>query len=232
MSLSDANTHHHIWIIEDDENMRFVYDDILKHLYQITFFDSLEGFAQGLSVQHPPDLLILDLVLPDGLLHLSFPEYAPSLKNVPFLVVSALDEEEAVRASLKWGALDYITKPFGKSEIQVKIEAHMNRLKPKLEVEPLFRVDPLTLTIFNHWGRSQELTSKEFRIMSLFLDASKNRISRKEIFETLWANVRVSQKTLDVHLSNVRRKIENLKLSIVLNDSDYHICLHDDSIEA
>lgn len=232
MSLNDVKPDCRIWVIEDDENMRFVYGDILGQLYHLSFFDSLEGFAQALSGQRPPDLLILDLVLPDGLLHQAFPHYAAALKDVPFLVVSALDEEDAVRASLRWGALDYITKPFGKSEIQVKIEAHLNRLALKDRKEPIFRVDPLTLTIFNQWGRSQELTSKEFRIMSLFLDAYENRISRKEIFETLWANVSVSQKTLDVHLSNIRRKIETLKLSIVLTDSDYHICLQDEAINS
>lgn len=230
MSPSDKKSNCRIWIIEDDENMRFVYGDILAHQYQLTFFESMEGCAQELAGQPAPHLLILDLVLPDGLLHQSFAQYANALKNVPFLVVSALDEEEAVRASLRWGALDYITKPFGKSEIQVKIESHLKRLAIKDTKEPIFRVDPLTLTIFNQWGRSQELTSKEFRIMSLFLDTYENRISRKEIFETLWANVRVSQKTLDVHLSNIRRKIEALKLSIVLTDSDYHICVQDEAI--
>lgn len=217
-----------IWIIEDDENMQFVYRDILGSFYELTFFESLENFTDGLGKTHHPDLLILDLVFPDGLLHQSFAHYAESLKQVPFIVVSALDEEDAVRSSLKWGALDYITKPFGKSEIQVKVEAHLTRHAKQPQSEPIFRLDPLSLTVYNECGRSAELTSKEFRIMSLFLDAQDYRISRRDIFETLWKNISVSTKTLDVHLSNIRRKIEPLRLSITVTDSDYRIFVHNE----
>lgn len=228
MSLS-LEKNFRIWIIEDDENMQFVYRDILGSHYELKFFESLEKFSQGVEQWPKPHLLILDLVFPDGLLHQVFPQYADSLKQVPFLVVSALDEEEAIRASLRWGALDYITKPFGKSEIQVKIEAHLRRYAPQVAYEPIFRLDPLSLTVFNSWGRSSELTSKEFRIMSLFLDAHEYRINRQDIFDTLWKNIRVSTKTLDVHLSNIRRKIEPLRLSISLADSDYRIFVHKDA---
>ncbi len=228
MTLSSGKPYK-IWIIEDDENMQFVYRDIFSSQYELLFFASIESFVQGIALHQPPHLLILDLVFPDGLLYQAFPQHAPAFRQVPFIVVSALDEEEAVRASLKWGALDYITKPFGKSEILVKVEAHLNRCANKDDYQAIFNLDPLTLTIFNHSGRSAELTSKEFRIMSLFLDAHEYRISRKDIFETLWKNIRVSTKTLDVHLSNIRRKIEPLKLTITVTDSDYRIFEHDGS---
>src|SRR6478735_2100102 len=84
-----------IWVLEDDLQMQAIYQDMLGRSYQLTFFASLNKFRTGLENYHAPDLMILDLMCPDGSLHTVFEDFAPILKATPFLVVSGLDEQEA-----------------------------------------------------------------------------------------------------------------------------------------
>lgn len=213
-----------IWVLEDDLQMQAIYQDMLGRNYQLTFFASLQKFRSSLSAEHPsPDLMILDLMVPDGSLHTVFDEYADILRMTPFLVVSGLDEQDAIRNSFGFGALDFISKPFSKSEIQVKIDIFLNRhATPLAGVSPV-KLDPLSMTLYTENERSSELTAKEYRILSLFLQATEQTVPRRHLVLTLWKDINVSEKTLDVHLSNIRRKIAALGLTIVCTDAGYEL---------
>jgi len=67
------------------------------------------------------------------------------------------------------------------------------------------------------------LTAKEYRILSLFLQAPEHIVPRRSLVLTLWKDINVSEKTLDVHLSNIRRKITALGLTIVCTDAGYEL---------
>jgi DNA-binding response OmpR family regulator len=165
--------------------------------------------------------MILDLMCPDGSLHSMFDELAPKLQETPFLIVSGLDEQDAIRSCFNGGALDFISKPFSKSELQVKIKIFLNRLTNQKVAISKVNLDPLSMTLFTKNARSSELTAKEYRIISLFLEASDLIVPRKHLVTTIWEGINVSEKTLDVHLSNIRRKITELGLTVVCTDACY-----------
>jgi DNA-binding response OmpR family regulator len=212
-----------IWILEDDLQMQAIYEDMLSRHYKLTLFSNLGEFRDGLKNLTPPDLMILDLMCPDGSLHSMFDDLAPRLQETPFLIVSGLDEQDAIRSSFKVGALDFISKPFSKSELQVKIDIFLNRLATQQACISAVKLDPLSMTLFTKSARSSELTAKEYRILSLFLQAPEQIVPRKHLVMTLWKDINVSEKTLDVHLSNIRRKISALGLTVVCTDSGYEL---------
>ncbi|MCX6128000.1 MAG: winged helix-turn-helix domain-containing protein [Proteobacteria bacterium] len=210
-----------IWIAEDNLVMQSVYSDILGRLYNLRFIGSLFDFNNCLELEERPDLLILDLLFPEGRLHHRFTQYQSLLESVPFIVVSGLDEEDAVRLSINSGAVDFISKPFSKSEILVKIEKCFERQSENLNNDRALQLDPVTMSARNHFGSTSILTAKEFQILSLFIEAKSTIISRQKISDTLWKDTRVSYKTLDVHLTNIRRKIYSLGVALVQKNSGY-----------
>jgi DNA-binding response OmpR family regulator len=212
-----------IWILEDDQQMQAIYEDMLSRNYQLTLFSNLQEFRSGLQRLSPPDLMILDLMCPDGSLLTVFEEFAPKLKETPFLIVSGLDEQEAIRSSFKVGALDFISKPFSKAELQVKLDIFLNRLESQQNGIAAVKLDPLSMTLHTKNERSSELTAKEYRILSLFLQAQEQIVPRRHLVMTLWKDINVSEKTLDVHLSNIRRKIASLGLTIVCTEAGYEL---------
>lgn len=212
-----------IWILEDDQQMQAIYEDMLIRSYSLTLFSSLREFRDGLERLPPPDMMILDLMCPDGSLHTVFEEFAPRLQETPFLIVSGLDEQEAIRSSFTFGAMDFISKPFSKAELQVKIDIFLNRLTSQHNALSAVKLDPLSMTLFTRNARSSELTAKEYRILSLFLQAPEQIVPRKHLVMTLWKDINVSEKTLDVHLSNIRRKITSLGLTIICTEAGYEL---------
>ncbi len=212
-----------IWILEDDEQMQAIYEDMLSRNFKLTMFSNLQEFRKGLFDLPSPDLMILDLMCPDGSLHTLFEELAPRLKETPFLIVSGLDEQDAIRNSFHVGALDFISKPFSKSELQVKIDIFLNRKVGQQGGIAAVKLDPLSMTLHTKSERSSELTAKEYRILSLFLQAPEQIVPRKHLVMTLWKDINVSEKTLDVHLSNIRRKIAALGLTINCTDAGYEL---------
>jgi len=212
-----------IWVLEDDLHMQEMYQDMLAPKYELKFFPTLQEFKIGLEYFPRPQLLILDLVCPDGTLHTAFESFADLLKTTPFLVVSGLDEHLAVQNSFNWGALDFISKPFSKSEIQVKVDIFLNRQDKESMAPYLAQLDPLSMTLYTNKERSIELTAKEYRILSLFLQANDQRVLRRHLVLTLWKDINVSEKTLDVHLSNIRRKISSVNLTIVSTEAGYEL---------
>ncbi len=105
-----------LWVLEDDRGCQFVYEQTLDHRYQTRYFRSLQDFIQALKADGPkPALIIADLMLSDG----NFLEFLTNSESdilvIPFIIVSSVDDIDALRFCFKEGALDYLTKPFKKT---------------------------------------------------------------------------------------------------------------------
>ncbi len=214
-----------IWILEDDPGCQFVYEEVLASAHQTTFFPTLEKFLTSLrGTRESPDLVIADIKLPDG----SFLDLLASdekkVLNVPFLVVSSVDELEALRLCFDEGALDYITKPFKKGELMVKTERILSSKGTQQNYPAASAAapaaaasagsaTPITEATLND-RRFAHLTLKEQKILQLFLRNKDHKVSRAELVSEIWADVKVHHKTLDVHLYNLRKKIKDLKMEI------------------
>jgi len=161
-----------------------------------------------------PDLILLDVMLPG----LSGTEVAqrlrvdPGTSHIPIIMLTAKSAEADEIAGLSAGADDYITKPFSRAVLLARIESIFRRIAPDgsrtttLEAGPiLVRLDTHRVTV-----RDEEikLTLTEFRLLTTLIEGSGSVLSRKELMhKAIGPGVRVTPRTIDVHVTALRRKL-------------------------
>jgi DNA-binding response OmpR family regulator len=203
-----------IWILEDDKGCQFVYEQILKNNFETLYFENIKKFKESYEKtinknnMKQPAMIIADLMLNDGnFLSFLTTEFHGELGvDVPFIVVSSDDDIDSLRVCFKEGATDYITKPFRKNELLVKIETILknNRSLGK-GFKPSVSVDGVTI---------EGLTGKQKKLLALFNSQEDRVIDRDLILDKVWGDTSVHPKTLDVHLYNLRRKLHPYGLII------------------
>ncbi len=199
-----------IWILEDEAGCRFVYEQILGIRYLVRFFERLTDFNMALEAGGEfPDLIIADLCLADGFfLNINKQEgFNLKMPAIPFIIVSSLDDLDVLRHCFQSGAYDYLTKPFQKSELIVKIE----RIFKKSSAKTAPRTLPLGQDLI-----FSELTLKEQKIFNLFMGAREHQLCKSEILTKVWGDTKIDPKTIDVHLYNLRKKLETHGIEIKL----------------
>jgi len=170
--------------------------------------------------QEMPDLVLLDVMLPDG----SGYDVARTLRErskVPIIMLTARGEETDRIVGLELGADDYIVKPFSAREVAARIRAVLRRVEDATpstarttapqrganEVGPV-KVDPARREATAH-GDALDLTRKEFDLLELLMREAGAVISRERLIDEVWdTNWFGSTKTLDVHISTLRKKLE------------------------
>jgi len=219
-----------LWILEDDADSRFILEETLGVRYPSRFFSTLLELDTALSAGGAqPTLLIADLRLPDGI----FVDFHARKKQLgvrfpPFVVVSSMDDLDFLRECYRQGALDYLAKPFTKNELIAKIERLMLPMETAAKksvgaVRGGIVLHSLRLRVEDAQGRSQQLTSKEYQILTI-LHQSPEFVSREHLQSRIWGDVNVAAKTLDVHIFNLRRKLAALDLRVNYHsDLGFHL---------
>jgi len=166
-----------------------------------------------------PDLVVLDLMLPD----LNGLELLRSLRRegarVPVLVLTARGQENDKVVALKLGADDYLTKPFGLLELLARVEALLRRSAVTWQAPgPPLRFGDVELRVETRTvlreGRAVELTPKEFDLLAVLLRAGGAVVPREELLRQVWGyRSRVVTRTLDSHVAELRRKLERTPAS-------------------
>jgi len=161
------------------------------------------------------DLLLLDLMLPDG----SGFEIIGSARRVtpqPAIIVLSSRDGEADRvAALETGADDYVTKPFSPREIVARVRAVLRR-STSLRPSPPETIEPLGLTVDDSTrratanGREIELTRVEFDLLACLLSAPGRVFTRGELIDRVWGDgFAITDRTIDSHVKGLRRKVES-----------------------
>jgi two-component system KDP operon response regulator KdpE len=159
-----------------------------------------------------PDAAIVDLVLPDG----DGVDVCRALREwseLPIVVLSAVgDEAEKVRA-LNAGADDYVTKPFGPSELIARLNAALRRAAPGDHAEPVLTAGGLTLDLMAHEvrldGKPVHLTPIEFNLLQTLMLNRRRLMTHRTLLTEVWGSAYAGDtQTLRVHVANLRRKIE------------------------
>ena len=171
--------------------------------------------AEGVSLAGDldPDLVLLDVMLPDG----SGYDVCRELRrdsDVPIIMLTARGEETDRIVGLEVGADDYVLKPFSARELVARIRAVLRRARqpePAAGDDPLeigdLRLDPARHEV-THTGSPVELTRKEFELLRLLMQTAGAVVSREQLIEDIWdVNWFGPTKTLDVHVSALRKKL-------------------------
>lgn len=171
------------------------------------------GEAQSRIVRDPPDVILLDWMLPN----VSGVEYARRLrqekltKEIPIIMLTARTEEEDKVRGLDSGADDYITKPFSTRELIARIKALLRRAAPQTAEQPV-EVDGLELDPVTHRvaasGQNVSLGPTEFRLLHFFMTHPERVHSRERLLNSVWGeNVYVEERTVDVHIRRLRKAL-------------------------
>ena len=159
---------------------------------------------------HPPEAIILDLVLPDG----RGTEVARELRRwteAPIIVVSAVGEEREKISALDAGADDYVTKPFSIDELLARLRAVLRRSGPP--GAPLIEVGAIRIDLDKHAvtveGRSVHLTPHEFDLLRVLAQNEGKLMTHRSILSQVWGPAYQQESSyLHVYVSQLRRKIE------------------------
>jgi two-component system response regulator RegX3 len=184
-----------------------------------------EGFAVDVAADgrralerfrnHQPDLVILDLMLPE-VTGLDVCRAIRAESTVPVVMVTAKDSEADKVAGLELGADDYVTKPFSMRELVSRVRANLRRARmaePVGNGEEVLLGGPVELNVARHEatvrGEPVTLPPKEFELLETFLRRKGRLLTRDLLIDTVWGSDYFGDtKTLDVHVKRIRRKIE------------------------
>jgi DNA-binding response OmpR family regulator len=200
-----------VLVVEDDEEIAQVLQRSLRlEGYEVKL---AEDGVRALEESHAflPDVVVLDLGLPrlDGI------DVARRLRedgdDVPILILTARDAVESRVEGLDVGADDYLVKPFERQELLARMRALLRRRPPR-GMAPL-RVGDLTLNPDTHevtrGERKIDLTQREFELLEYLMRNERLVISRQRLLDEVWGyDPMAATNTIDVFISNLRRKLE------------------------
>ncbi|MDE6814486.1 MAG: response regulator transcription factor [Lachnospiraceae bacterium] len=205
-----------ILLIEDEENIRsFIATTLKNQNYKIiTASSGTEGLHLCASLC--PDLVLLDLGLPD-MDGMTVIKKLREWNSTPIIVISARSHEQEKAKALDGGADDYITKPFGTVELLARIRTslrHSSQLSAGIHSNaPVYRHGDLTVDFEKHLvtlsGAMVHLTQIEFKLLGLLARNSGKVLTYSYIMEKIWGPyVDNNNQILRVNMANIRRKIE------------------------
>jgi len=201
-----------VLVVEDEES----YQEALKVGLTVEGFVVVSAMnlaeARYLIETTRPDLVLLDVMLPDGS-GLDLCREICETKKIPVIMVSARTEELDIVLGLEIGAADYVTKPYRLRELIARMRVVLRR--PTIETNDEIisfgniRLDLTRRTVLKN-DVSIELSRKEFDLLTLFATRLGQVVTREVCLDTLWWGLELSDtRTLDTHVKRLRQKIED-----------------------
>ena len=202
-----------IYVVEDDKNIREIEVIALKNSgFEVEEFETASDFNKALD-QKEPDLLLLDIMLPDadGLTIVKNLRQSKRGKQLPIILVTAKTTEIDKVRGLDIGADDYLTKPFGIMELISRVKALLRRTS-KEQQEKVITIGQICMDDEKHRVTVNnvgcELTYKEYELHKLLMNNAGIVTSREDILEKVWGtNFEGESRTLDMHIKTLRQKL-------------------------
>ena len=201
-----------ILVVDDERPIRRFLNSALGNRYTILEAENGNEAIKITAIDHP-EIIILDLGLPD----MDGIDVAIRLRewtDVPIIVISVRDREQDKVAALDAGADDYITKPFGASELAARIRVALRRSTKSENEEPIFRQDDLLIDFAKRDVRINNLpvplTPTEYSILRTLVTHTGKVLTHQQLIKEVWGgDDEVNAHLLRVNVSNLRRKIES-----------------------
>lgn len=215
-----------VLIIEDDADAANVLEAYLRREnYHVAIAsDGLAGL--DLSQSWKPDLILLDIMLPG----LNGTEVLAAVRrkgDIPVIMVSAMGDTPDKIGALRYGADDYVVKPYNPGEVVARVQAVLRRtanLTPRkeilrwqgLEVD----VESLTAVVRDDAGKGTglELTPTEFSLLTTLMQSQTYPFSRQQLLERCLPESEALERVVDTHMYNLRKKLENAGIADVLHN--------------
>jgi DNA-binding response OmpR family regulator len=208
-----------ILVVEDAIEYQMMLKATLGQDHELVFVDRGEtALSQLMNEQF--DLVIIDVVLPDmsGLQICTYIKSQERLSAVPVVLLTSKDTIEDKIQGFEFGADDYVTKPFNSRELQARIK---NKLRQGKKQTGVFNISDLEIDqdkqrVSSIIGKKViDLTRIEYKMLMCFVQRIDLVLSRGQILDLVWPNeLSISERTVDSHVSNIRRKISGSGVEI------------------
>ncbi|MDH5751493.1 MAG: response regulator transcription factor [Deltaproteobacteria bacterium] len=221
-------------IVDDEQENRTSLESIFKEDYQVHLArDGMEGLKKAQEVS--PDLIILDIVMPkmDGFQTCLRLRQQDSTKNIPIIFLTSKNEPETESFGLDLGADDFVLKPFNKEVLKIRVRKRLKGAAGLAEAQNLGDQTQLgEYTVF--WDRQEvgtgedriPLTTKELGLLKMFVENKGRVLSRDMILERVWSDTYITDRTIDSHVKELRKKIPPMaKLLKTVYGSGYRLDL-------
>ena len=210
-AVVDVDGRQSVLVVEDEES----YQDALAvglaaEGFVVTGATTL-ATAREILVRSKPDIILLDLMLPDGS-GVDFCREVYHSSRIPVIMVTARTSEVDIVLGLEIGAADYVTKPYRLRELVARMRAILRRPSTPSDDEFIafgdLKMDFVRRSVTRH-SVEVELSRKEFDLLALFATHLGQVVTREVCLDTLWWGMQLSDtRTLDTHVKRLRQKIE------------------------
>ncbi|AUA33336.1 response regulator transcription factor [Pseudomonas sp. SGAir0191] len=213
-----------ILIVEDDADGASILEAYLKR----DFFDVViaEDGLKGVDLHQrlKPDLVLLDMMLP----MMSGSDVLNTIRrrgDTPVIMVTAIGDEPEKLGALRYGADDYVVKPYNPKEVVARVQAVLRRAQKNTTPDNRLRHDALWLDLDSrtvgvsrdaHEDAMVDLTPTEFNLLSVLLSAPQKAFTREELLARCLPDSEALARVVDTHIHNVRRKLEAHGINEVL----------------
>ncbi len=200
-----------VLVVDDEpEIRRFLRASLKTHRHEVIESDTGASALAAIRERHP-DLIILDLGLPD-IDGVEVTRRVRAWSLIPIIILSVRSHEADKIEALNAGADDYLTKPFGVGELLARIRVVMRRMG-NTGTQPVYQVENLIVNLDRHQvmvnGKDIDLTPTEFDILSVLIQNAGKVVTQRQIIQKVWgAAYENESRLLRVNISNLRRKIE------------------------
>ena len=211
------NPKQHILVVEDEQDIRTLLEHALnREGFRVTLTDSGDK-ALALALKSVPDLVLLDLMLPDlnGMDVCRRLKKNPKTANVPVVMLTAKGEESDIVAGLEVGAVDYIAKPFSVKVLIARVRAVLRRIAEDTSADGAHKTITLHDVVIHPGrrevlvsGQAANLTFTEFQILTLMAQKPGWVFSRYQIVDGVrGSDYPVTERSIDVQIVGLRKKL-------------------------
>lgn len=221
MKSSKPNAERTILLVEDNPDILWANNALFaaqgyKTITAETIHEALDSL-----IETQPDVIVLDLMLPDG----NALDYMPRIRaktTAPILILTAMSEKDIRITSLRAGGDDYITKPYDIDELLARVEAFLRReaIYAKKTLADMFNLGPLQLDIIASQAytnnTNMQLTPKEFSVLLLLAQNEDKPLQAETIYREAWKQQMAGDDSaVKIIISRLRKKLEPTDIAII-----------------
>lgn len=199
-----------VYIVEDDkESLSFLRDFLAKNNFLVQTFEKGAQVIKALE-KTQPDLVLLDLVLPDIEGESICLEIRKTFPELPIIILTAKSTVTEKVQLLNLGADDYITKPFNSEELLARIKTRLRRVATVRVIKVADLEMNLEKVEVKRGGKNIQLTPQEFRLLEYLIENKNVVLSRDTILNRIWDySLEIESRVVDVYMGYLRKKIDN-----------------------